>query len=618
MPGRISDDDIQKVREATDLVAFIGETSPVKQRGRDFWCCCPLHHEKTPSFKIDPVTQLWHCFGCGQGGDVFGYVMKTEDLTFPEAVRRLAERAHIDIVEEGGAGHGASSSRKQRLKEVCKQTAEFYHLQLMRGKTDGAATARAYLSGRNLGGGVPRKWNLGYAPGRGTLVRHLRGKGFRNDEMLEANVALTGKDGKLRDRFYDRVIFPIRDTAGDTIAFGGRIMGDGQPKYLNSQETPVFHKSQVLFGLDFAKASMASTGVAVVVEGYTDVIACHEAGITNVVATLGTALTRQHIRLLSRHAKNSIVYLFDGDAAGQRAADRALQFIDDSMTPEGARNPISLKAVTLPDNLDPAEFIEKRGADELRAIISQAKELLRYGIERRLASHDLSRPEGRSAAMNDALQVLAPIKGSLLAQQYAMEVASMTRMREEDALEALERVKAPARFDADDQPRVSVQPQTQPQTQLSAEEISRRRFERQLLSLVAQNPLEGLTHADALASAQWHDQLHGAVAQALLDALQANPDLSPAALISAVSSRVPSAGSLLTETGADAHARPGTLIDFLCEELAIGDMDEAIAGLRARLRNPASVSAEEYDFLFESVVALQKDVEARRANHKLS
>ena len=278
MAGGISEEDIQKVREANDLVSVIGERSPVKQRGRDFWCCCPLHNEKTPSFKIDPALQLWHCFGCGEGGDVFAFVMKTEDLSFPEAVRRLAERAHIEITESGGRP-GEGAGRKARLKAVCAEAAEYYHAQLMRNPGPDASAARSYLAGRGLGGEVPKTWQLGFAPGRGSLVRHLAAAGFTAEEMQQANVALVGKgDGKLRDRFYNRVMFPIRDPQGDCIAFGGRVVGAGEPKYLNSQETPLFHKSQVLYGLDKAKAAMAATGTAVVCEGYTDVIALHEAG----------------------------------------------------------------------------------------------------------------------------------------------------------------------------------------------------------------------------------------------------------------------------------------------------------------------------------------------------
>ena len=397
MAGTISEEDIQKVREASDLVAIIGERTPVKQRGRDFWCCCPLHNEKTPSFKIDPVLQLWHCFGCNEGGDVFGFLMKTEDLSFPEAVRKLAERAHIDIADTGGRG-GVPSSKKARLKAVCEATATFYHTQLMRNPDADAAAARSYLAGRGLGGDVPRRWRLGFAPGRGQLVRHLSAQGFSAEEMVEANVAMKDRGGKLRDRFFNRVMFPIGDAQGECIAFGGRVIGKGEPKYLNSQETPVFHKSQVLYGLDHAKAAMAAMGVAVVVEGYTDVIALHEAGIGNAVATLGTALTMRHIRLLARHAQHKIVYLFDGDEAGQRAADRALGFIDDSMTPEAGRAKVELAAVTLPDNLDPAEFVGARGADALRELIARAQPLLKYGIERRLAAHDLGSAEGRSRA----------------------------------------------------------------------------------------------------------------------------------------------------------------------------------------------------------------------------
>ena len=381
MPGgRITDEDIQKVRDASDIVAVFSERVPVKQRGRDFWCCCPFHNEKSPSCKIDPALQLWHCFGCGEGGDVFAFIMKAEDLSFPEAVHRLAERAHTDIVEVGGKP-AAPASKKARLKDICKATAEFYHLQLMRLKSPEASAAREYLSGRDLGGKVPHDWNLGFAPGRGVLTRHLSSKGFKADEMVEANVCSRDSQGKLRDRFYNRIMFPINDVAGDCIAFGGRVVGKGEPKYLNSQETPLFHKSQVLYGLDKAKVAMASSGVAIVCEGYTDVIALHEGGVRNAVATLGTALTMRHIRILGRHAQKKIVYLFDGDAAGQKAADRALEFIDSSMTPEAGKTRIELCAVTLPDNLDPAEYMASHSAAELEEKVQIVLLASRHGVD---------------------------------------------------------------------------------------------------------------------------------------------------------------------------------------------------------------------------------------------
>ncbi len=614
----ISEEDIQKVREANDLVAVISERTPVKQRGRDFWCCCPLHNEKTPSFKIDPATQLWHCFGCGEGGDVFSFIMKTEDLNFPEAVRRLAERAHIEISDAGGP-RSVGSSKKARLKAVCEETADFYHTQLMRNPGPEASAARSYLGARGLGGDVPKTWRLGFAPGRGQLVRHLAAKGFKPDEMVQANVALSGDGGRLRDRFYNRVMFPINDPQGECIAFGGRVVGKGEPKYLNSQETPLFHKSQVLYGMEKAKASMASTGTAIVCEGYTDVIALHEAGIENAVATLGTALTMRHIRLLARHAQHRIVYLFDGDEAGQRAADRALAFIDDSMTPEAGRTKIELAAVTLPDNLDPADFVSDRGGAALQELVEHAQPLLKYGIDRRLARHDLSRAEGRSAALADALSVLAPIKDSMLARDYAVQIASRCRAREEDVLDQLGKLKPPRAADAegadaaaDDEPRRAPQPRRE---RLPQSEVNRRRFERQLLALIASRPDLGLLHADALAQTQWHEPAHATIAQSMLDTLAEDPAAQPARLVGEVARVLPAAAGMLTAGAESAVEDESRLASFLVEELSIGDAEDAVAALKAQLSDPSRLPADEYEMLFEAVAAMQQDLTRRRAAH---
>lgn len=621
----ITDEDIQKVREASDLVAIMGERTPLKQKGRDFWLCCPFHNEKTPSCHIDPAQQRWHCFGCGEGGDVFAYVMKLEDLTFPEAVRRLAERAHIEISDDGPRGRaGVGQGRKARLKAACAETADFYHTQLMRSPSPKAQAARQYLSGRNLGGQVPKTWQLGFAPGSGTLVRHLSAKGFKPDEMIQANVALTGRDGRLRDRFFDRVMFPICDEAGECIAFGGRVVGTGEPKYLNTQETPLFHKGRVLFALDKAKASMTATGTAVVCEGYTDVIAMHEKGITNAVATLGTALTRQHIRVLSRHARNRIVYLFDGDAAGQRAADRALQFIDSSMTPEAGHARIELAAVTLPDNLDPAEFLDGHGADELKALIDGAKPLLEYGIERRLAAWDLTRAEGRAAALSDALAVLAPIKDSLLAKDYARQIASRCRAREEDVMAQLAALRPPrvADEDAVGSARGGAAGQAgdvagtaaaaaPARRALPPEEVNRRKLERQLVVLAAARPDLALAHADALASVQYHDALAATVAASMLDILAENPLASASDILSAAVRDDMRAANLLSR-GLPAVEDVEALASYLVEELSIGDAEEAVAQLRAQLAATDATDAETYEMLYEAVAALQRDITARR------
>ena len=613
----ISDEDIQKVREATDIVALFGERVPVRQRGRDYWCCCPFHNEKTPSCKIDPTTQLWHCFGCGEGGDVFGFVMKSDDLSFPDAVRALAERAHIDIQDTGGPR--VPSGRKARLREACAATEEFYHTQLMRGKSNDAAAARAYLGKRGFGGEVSKRWNLGYAPGRQALVKHLTAAGFKPDEMIEANVAVQRDGGRLNDRFYNRVMFPIHDPQGECIAFGGRVIGDGEPKYLNSQETPLFHKSRVLFGLDKAKSSMTSTGVAIVVEGYTDVIALHENGIANAVATLGTALTLQHIRLISRHASKRIVYLFDGDAAGQRAADRALQFINEDMTPEAGKSRIELAAVTLPDNLDPADFVEQRGADALKELVEAAKPLVLYGIERRLAAHDLSNAEGRTRACSDALSVLAPIKDSLLAKDYAIQIAGRLQMREDDVLSMLRKLKAPRVYEGSQREADDVRRQfdaPSPEVVLSEGEKSRRRFERRLVSLLAQQPVLALAHADALAQTQWHDPVNGMLAESLLATLEGDPAATPATIVSEASARVPRAAGILTSAIVQDESSLEETVAFLVEELEIGDLESSLVMMNGQLRTDSGLSDEERDLMFAAAVDLQKTITAKRAVHK--
>jgi DNA primase len=463
--ARISDEDVSRVRDATDIVALIGETTPLRQKGRLFWGLCPFHGEKTASFKVDPVTQLWHCFGCGLGGDVFGFVMKTQNLEFPDAVRMLADRARIEIVEEGGPG--MPQGRKERLIAASESAAEFFHKTLSSGRDAGSQAARAYLAGRGFGSEVAKRWRLGYAAGkRGTLAAYLATQGFARDETIEANLVLADDRGEVKDRFFDRLMFPISDLQGRVIAFGGRVIGEGQPKYLNSADTPIFHKSANMYAIDRAKSAIVSTGTAIVVEGYTDVIALHEAGIPNAVATLGTALTARHLKLLGRFAKR-IVYLFDGDEAGMRAADRAAEFLDFSSTPEAGSARVDLLVAVIPDRMDPADHVAAHGEAGMRAIVDDAQPLLRFVIDRRIDAHDLSTPEGRSQALADAATVLASVRGSLLAQDYAGHVAD--RLRTDYAtVDAAARSARPAfdghaaRQDADD--AGSSQPKPAPRT----------------------------------------------------------------------------------------------------------------------------------------------------------
>lgn len=610
-----SEEDIRRVREASEITAVFSDRVPLRQRGRDFWCCCPIHEERTPSCKIDPAAQLWHCFGCGAGGDVFSLIMQADGLDFPDAVRKLADRANITIEERGSSPQ--IKGHKARLKEVCKQTADFYHNQLMRGKGTEAASARKYLADRGFGGAVPKGWLLGFAPGKGALVAYLKSKGFTEKEMIDANVALKRDSGPIRDRFYERVMFPILDSKGECIAFGGRIVGSGEPKYLNSQETPIFHKSEVLYGLDKAKGEMAATGVAVVVEGYTDVIALHEAGVSNAVATLGTALTTQHIRILARHAKNQIVYLFDGDEAGQRAADRALEFIDETITPEAGRRKVDLAAVVLPQGLDPADFVAKNGGEALKGLIAQAKSLIRYGIERRVSRYDLSRPEDRAQAAQDALSILAPIKDSLLAKDYAVEIAGKTRMREEDVLDQLKKLEAPRAYSSEGQEEQASQSAMPAVVDISPSEKSRRRYERKFLILCAQNPEIGLKYAESLAQTGWHDPAHARLSEALLEVFANDPKIKPAEVITSLQKTIPTAPQILTADASHEGVTPERYAQFLSETLLIGDLEESIDSLKAQLKDPdLAKNAQEYELVFESIVAMQKDLNARLATYR--
>jgi DNA primase len=427
----IGEDDIRRVREATDLVVLVSENVVLKQRGREFWGCCPFHDERTPSFKVDSASGLYHCFGCGAGGDAYKFVMQTQNLEFIDAVRYLAQRANIVLQEDGT---GLSQGKRARLLDICQKTAEFYHQQLMRVKNAGADAARAYLGARDLGGAVAKDWQLGYAPGRQALVHYLQSKGFKLDELLAANVAGKGQSGRVNDRFYERVMFPIFDLQGRAVAFGGRIIAQGEPKYINSSDTPLFHKRETLYAIDKAKSKITTTGIAIVVEGYTDTIAMHRAGFTNVVATLGTALTPEHLKLLNRFAKK-VIYLFDGDEAGQRAATRASELITKDITPEAGKLRVELLVAVLPAGVDPADFLANNAAEAsaqgeggqqaMQQLLDGAQPLLKFAINRSLAGKQLATPEQRSVAIKDALQVLLPIRGSLLATDYLGELASL-------------------------------------------------------------------------------------------------------------------------------------------------------------------------------------------------
>lgn len=601
--GRIGDDDIRRVREATDAVSLISERVVLKQKGRLFWGCCPFHNEKTPSFKVDPGSQLWHCFGCGKGGDAFGFLMEAESMLFPDAIRYLADRANIELVEEGGPG--LSRGHKERLIAVSEETAEYYHTCLTRLPGSDAANARTYLSKRGFGSEVSKRWTLGYAPGRGALCAHLTSKGFTAAEIIDANVGLKSDGGVLRDRFYERVMFPIADLQGRTIAFGGRVVGAGEPKYLNTQETPIFHKSSNMFAIDRAKATIVSTGIALVAEGYTDVIALHEAGITNVVATLGTALTEQHVKLLSRFARK-IIYVFDGDEAGKRAADRASEFIDSSLTPESGRTRTELFVAVLPAGKDPADIISEQGADAFSAYIDAAVPLLRFSIDRRLDRWDLDRPEERASALRDAAEVLFPVKGSILADDYANYIADRLLADFTTVRKAIEEARPQnARPTSRDEHAAAV---TGAGEEHDSPEL---KLERELLSLVTTRPELLRDAAQALDGVPWSSPRHRQLAGILIGA---TPTTSAAEIVARAEAALPGSAAVLSggtlEAGGDMDL--GETLGFLKKSLVEADLEKKIMAGNARLRTSGSLTPVEFDELFREVVEIQKELAGLR------
>lgn len=611
MPS-FSEEDIRRIREANDLVELFSERVRVQRKGRDYWCCCPFHQEKTPSCKIDPSTQTWHCFGCGEGGDVYTYIQKIDEVGFVDAVRFLARRANIEIKESASDRKG--QSKRARLRDICRESAAFYHTLLMRDGSAEAQAARNYLSGRDLGGSIPKTWNLGFAPGKRRLVSHLSSLGFTEEEMIAANVAVKGRNSfGAQDRFFDRVMFPINDVKGECIAFGGRVIGAGEPKYLNTGETAIFHKSEVLYGLDRAKKTMASSGVALIVEGYTDVIALHEAGFTNSVATLGTSLTRQHIRILSHHAKSKIIYLFDGDEAGQRAADRALEFIDSSMTPEAGIMRIDLYAATIPSNMDPAEYVKAAGAEAMQELLDNAQPLLKYGIDRRIGHYDLARPENKARAIQDAVQVLAPIKDSILANEYAVYIAGKTHVAEQTVIDQLTALKPQRTYD-EAQLAEAALPQ-RASRQISGPERNRLRSEREFLSLLAQNPAMAPEFYSTLMQTNWHENVHEQLANLLVDILSENPTITVSDLIFAAQQKNPYASRVFTSSVVQGTTSAYDSISYLARDLSIGDLEQTVEEMTAQLKTSEDLSKEERDELFRTIVAIQNDLNSLRSHH---
>ena len=601
----ITDEDKERVRQATDFQALVSETVVLRQRGHDFWGCCPFHHEKSPSFHMNPSTGLWNCFGCHKGGDVFDYVMARENLDFVDAIRYLADRAGIELSEEQGKAN--RGPKRNRLIEALSEAESFYSTMLLRGRGQAQDAARRYFAGRGFGSDVCRRWGLGFAPGRGTLVQDLRKKGFTQQEIMAADLAVD-RSGRLSDRFYDRVMFPIHDEQGRSIGFGGRVMGDGKPKYLNTRETAVFHKSKHLFAFDRAKETITARGTALVVEGYTDVIALHEAGYTNAVAALGTALSLDHVKLLERFGAKVIICMFDGDAAGQKAAELSIQHLDKTKS--------EMRCVVLPDNQDPAEFLADHGAEALQPYLREAKPLMSFVFDKKLSGYDLSVPGQRIAALNDLAAVLAPLKGSVLLDSYVTQLAG----RLGTDVEATRRAVMNARpAQASEQRSEDRRPQYEPAPEqpvytspyggfdvLSRDDRTLMEVERELLSVLATDVDAVRPYGERIAGFSWADSSHEAMAWAML----ATPvGSTPAQVVAAATEVVPEAPRILSGGRMAQVERMTTAekVDFLIDTVDLHSTRRQVSQIKARLSAMSQGAPDENaQELFRQATDLQR------------
>lgn len=477
---------VEEIKARLDIVEIVGPYVALKKSGRSFRALCPFHGEKTPSFYVFPDRGSWKCFGCGEGGDVFTFVQKRENLDFVEALRMLAARAGVELRPRAERTPEAEAA-EERLRAALA-AAELYFKAALEG-TAGVA-ARAYLEQRGVSQESVARFGLGYAPRRG-LLKHLESSSFSAEEASEVGLAGQDDSGRRYEMFRERLMFPIRDVTGRGIGFGGRVLGEGQPKYLNGPQTLFFDKSGSLFALDLAREAIRQSGQAVVVEGYLDVIIAHQHGFQNVIATLGTALTERHLQLLGRRAAELILAL-DADTAGQAATWRGLEV--EQSTPADSSVPVprplnrnqiqdprffaasadvrdlsryvsfqnvrrsQLKIVTLPAGLDPDDLI-RRGPDEWRRLVDSASPVVDFLLSRLGEHHDLASAVGKSEAVDEAVRVIRDLTNPVERDHYVQRLAALVGLDESSIRLVLRRL--PAR-QADVHPAPRVQGQEQP------------------------------------------------------------------------------------------------------------------------------------------------------------
>ena len=415
---------LTELTERNDIVDVVsGYVRLGKKSGSNMFGLCPFHSEKTPSFSVSPDKQIYHCFGCGKGGGVINFIMEIENLSFPEAVEFLAKRAGMPMPEEE---NDRESRKRSRMLALNRDAARFFYAQL---STPQGGPARDYMAKRRIGPATAKNFGIGFAPDTwDSLEKAMREKGYTDFEMFDAGLVRKGKKGGYYDTFRNRLMFPVIDVRGNVIGFSGRILGDGEPKYMNSPETLVFNKSRNLFALNLAKKS--KSGYIILSEGNIDVVSLHQAGFDSAVASLGTSLTPEQARLISRYT-NQVIIAYDNDGAGIKAAQRAIGILE--------KLDLKVKVLRMSGAKDPDEFIKLKGADAFRNLLEASENQIDYRLRAVTDKYDLSVDEQKVEFLKEASDLVARLPGSVERQVYAMRVASMSGVSADAVTKEVER-----------------------------------------------------------------------------------------------------------------------------------------------------------------------------------
>ena len=412
---RYSDDIIEEVRQKNDIVDVVSQYVRLTRRGSTYFGLCPFHNEKTPSFSVTPGKQMYYCFGCGAGGNVYNFIMEYENYTFGEALKHLADRAGVELPKiEYSREVREKAEQRAELLEINKQAAQYYYYQL---RTEGGKIGYQYLSGRGLSEETMRKFGLGYSDKfGGGLYKFLKSKGYSDERLRESGLFNVDERHGMYDKFWNRVMFPIMDVNNRVIGFGGRVMGDGKPKYLNSPETKIFDKSRNLYGLNIARTTRKK--YLILCEGYMDVISMHQAGFTNAVASLGTALTSGHASLLKRYTQE-VLLLYDSDEAGIRAALRGIPILRDAG--------VSSRVVNLKPYKDPDEFIKNMGAEAFEERLGQASDSFMFRVSIAESEFPMDEPQGQNRFFERCAELLLELKDELERNLYIEAIVKKYR-----------------------------------------------------------------------------------------------------------------------------------------------------------------------------------------------